>query len=90
MPLCSPDDFHRLWTNIRAHLPRGGRFSGQWYGERDSWMGRAGMTFVTRKEAFTLLDGLEVEYFDEEEHDGLTPRGNAKHWHIFHIVARKP
>ncbi len=90
MPLCPPDDFHRLWTEIRSHLPRGGRFSGQWYGERDSWKGREGITFVTRKEAFALLEGLDVEYFDEEEHDGLTPRGTTKHWHIFHIVARKP
>ena len=34
--------------------------------------------------------GLELEMFDEEEADGVTPRGNSKHWHIFHIVARKP
>ena len=90
MPLCAPADFHRLWAEIRLRLPRGGRFSGQWYGERDSWNGREGITFVSRKQAFALLDGLDVEYFDEEEHDGVTPRGNAKHWHIFHIVARKP
>ena len=37
-----------------------------------------------------MLDGLELEMFEEEEDDGVTPRGNAKHWHIFHIVARKP
>jgi tellurite methyltransferase len=90
LPLCAPQDFHRLWTDIRDRLPRGGRFSGQWYGERDSWMGRPGITFVTRCEALRLLEGLEVELFDEEEHDGVTPRGNAKHWHILHIVARKP
>jgi len=28
--------------------------------------------------------------FEEEEDDGVTPRGNTKHWHIFHIVTRKP
>ncbi len=48
------------------------------------------MTFVGRDEALALLDGLELEMFEEEEADGVTPRGNAKHWHIFHIVARKP
>lgn len=90
MPLCEPDDFRRLWSDIRRHLPLGGRFSGQWYGERDSWMGRPGMTFITRDEAQGLLDGLQIEMFDEEEHDGTTPRGSTKHWHIFHIVARKP
>ena len=89
MPLCEPEAFHRLWDRIREALPTGGRFSGQWYGPRDSWVGRPGMTFVGRDEALALLDGLELEMFEEEEADGVTPRGNAKHWHIFHIVARK-
>jgi tellurite methyltransferase len=89
MPLCEPAAFRQLWERIREALPVGGRFSGQWYGPRDSWVGRPGMTFVSRDEATTMLDGLELEMFEEEEADGVTPRGNAKHWHIFHIVARK-
>ena len=89
MPLCEPAAFHRLWQRIHEALPSGGRFSGQWYGPRDSWAGRAGMTFVSRDEALAMLDGLDLEMFEEEEADGVTPRGNAKHWHIFHIVARK-
>ena len=48
------------------------------------------MTFLERTEAEAMLDGLDVEMFEEEEADGFTPRGNAKHWHIFHVVARKP
>jgi tellurite methyltransferase len=90
MPLCEPLSFRDLWSRIREALPSGGRFSGQWYGPRDSWFGRPGMTFLGRDEALALLDGFEVEMFEEEEDDGVTPRGNAKHWHIFHIVARKP
>lgn len=90
LPLCEPADFRALWPRIVAALASGGRFAGQLYGERDSWIGRPGMTFVTRKEAERLLEGLEIEMFDEEEADGVTPRGNTKHWHIFHIVARKP
>ncbi len=90
MPLCEPAAFHALWDRIRDALPSGGRFSGQWYGPRDSWLGRPGMTFVSRADAERQLDGLEVEMFDEEESDGVTPRGKSKHWHIFHIVARKP
>jgi tellurite methyltransferase len=89
MSLCEPEAFQRLWERIREALPTGGRFSGQWYGPRDSWVDRPGMTFVTRAEALALLDGLDLEMFEEEEADGVTPRGNAKHWHIFHIVARK-
>jgi len=89
MPLCQPDDFRQLWQRIREALPVGGRFSGQWYGPRDSWSGRPGMTFVSREEALGLLDGFDLEMFEEEEADGVTPRGNAKNWHIFHIVAQK-
>jgi tellurite methyltransferase len=90
LPLCEPASFRDLWQRIRDGLPAGGRFSGQWYGTRDSWLGRPGMTFVSREQALALLDGLDLEMFEEEESDGVTPRGKAKHWHIFHIVARKP
>jgi SAM-dependent methyltransferase len=90
MPLCEPAAFRDLWRRIREGLPPGGRFSGQWYGLRDSWAGRPGITFVSRDEALAMLDGLELEMFEEEEADGVTPRGKPKHWHIFHIVARKP
>jgi tellurite methyltransferase len=89
LPLCEPARFHELWQRIGEALPSGGRFSGQWYGLRDSWVGRAGMTFLGRDEAAALLDGFELEMFEEEEADGTTPRGKPKHWHIFHIVARK-
>lgn len=90
MPLCEPEAFRDLWTRIREALPPGGRFSGQWYGPRDSWLGRPGITFVDREEALALLEGFDLEMFEEEESDGVTPRGKQKHWHIFHIVARKP
>lgn len=89
MPLCDPAAFLSLWRRIGEALPDGGRFSGQWYGPRDSWAGRPGMTFLSREEALTLLAGFDLEMFEEEEAAGDTPRGNAKHWHIFHIVARK-
>lgn len=89
MPLCDPESFRRLWQRIGEALPIGGCFSGQWYGLRDSWFGRPGITFVSRDEALALLDGFETEMFDEEEVDSVTPRGHAKHWHIFHVVARR-
>ncbi|MDI1285593.1 MAG: class I SAM-dependent methyltransferase [Reyranella sp.] len=90
MPLCEPTAFRALWGRIREGLPSGGRFSGQWYGPRDSWVDRPGITFLRRDEALAMLEGLDLEMFEEEEADGVTPRGKSKHWHIFHIVARKP
>jgi SAM-dependent methyltransferase len=90
LPLCPPATFAGLWQRLVASLKPGGRFAGQLYGDRDSWAGQPGMTFLTRPQAEALLAPLEVELFREEESDGVTPAGDAKHWHIFHIVARKP
>jgi len=89
LPLCAPDGFAAVWEKICMSLKTGGRFSGQLYGTRDSWAGRSGMTFHTRAEVDELLSGFDVEFFEEEEDDSVTPRGESKHWHVFHIVARR-
>jgi tellurite methyltransferase len=89
LPLCPPERFAGLWARIVDSLCPGGRFAGQLYGERDGWAGRAGMTHVTRAELDRLLEGLAVEDLEEEESDAVTPRGQPKHWHIFHVVARR-
>ncbi len=89
LPLCPPDRFDDLWARIVASLKPGGRFAGQLYGERDGWAGRPGTTHLTRAAAERLLSDLHVELFEEEERDGVTARGKQKHWHIFHIVARR-
>ena len=47
------------------------------------------LTFHTRAEVDTLLADWEVELLGEEEDDSVTPRGTEKHWHIWHIVARR-
>ena len=90
LPLCPSDRFPSVWRKIGDALRSGGRFSGQLYGERDSWADRPEMTFHARPEVDALLASFEVEYLEEEEEDSVTPRGTPKHWHIFHIVARKP
>jgi tellurite methyltransferase len=89
LPLCPAEDFPDVWRKIVGALSAGGRFSGQFYGDRDSWAGNPEMTHLTREEALTVLDPFAIELFEEEEDDSVTPRGTPKHWHIFHIVARK-
>jgi hypothetical protein len=89
LPLCPPERFPALWRKIGDSLVPGGRFAGQLYGDRDSWAGNPGMTHFGRAAALDLLAGFEVEMFEEEESDAVTPRGEPKHWHIFHVVARR-
>jgi tellurite methyltransferase len=89
LPLCPPARFPALWTRLLASLAPGGRFAGQLFGERDEWRGEPGITHLSRDEVERLLEGCEVERLEEEETDTATPYGKRKHWHLFHIVARK-
>jgi len=90
LPLVDPPNFPHLWNNILDCLRSGGRIACQLYGGRDSWVGRPGITFFTKSGIEALLEPLDVEFFREEEDDSVTPRGHQKHWHIFHIVAKRP
>jgi tellurite methyltransferase len=100
LPFCPPDVFPGVWARITDSLVHGGRFCGQLFGERDEWAMREssfarewgsppGMSFHSREEALALLGDFDVEHFDEVDEDGVTAVGDAKHWHLFHIVARK-
>lgn len=89
LPLCPPAEFPALWSRIAASLGPGGRFAGHLFGDRDEWRGDPSITFHDAGEVDALLDGYDVEYLREEEDDSITARGQPKHWHIFHVVARR-
>lgn len=93
LPFCSPAVFPALWRKIDASIVAGGRFAGQLCGPRDSWalrgMDDRPITFHEEASARGLFPNYTIELFEIEETDSVTPRGETKHWHLFHIVARK-
>jgi tellurite methyltransferase len=89
LPLCPPERFPELWARIEHSLAIGGRFAGQLFGEHDEWRGEPGITHHSRTDVERLLAGFAIEMLAEEESDATTPYGKPKHWHLFHIVARK-
>lgn len=88
LPFVPVDAFGGVWSKIVASLRPRGRFCGQLFGDRDSWAAD-GVTCFTRAEVDQLLSGLAIELLDEEERDSADALGNPKHWHVFHVVARK-
>jgi SAM-dependent methyltransferase len=90
LPFCPPGAFPAVWERIERSLSGGGRFCGQLFGDRDGWSGEDDMTFQSRPELDALLSGFEVEWLDELEEDGSTALDEPKHWHLFHVVARRP
>lgn len=95
LPFCHPQDFKKVWRKIVAALPSGGYFCGHLFGDRDSWAanpwlsGKPWLTCQTRSQVEKLLQPFAIEWLEEEEHLGKTPLQEERHWHIFHIVARK-
>lgn len=101
LPFCPPGTFAGLWERVTSSLRPGGRFSGQLFGDRDQWASMAEtsadewtprssvMTFLTKSEVDDLLGDYEIEQLIEIDEDGPTATGRDKHWHLFHVVARK-
>ena len=89
LPFCPPREFPALWARIRRTLAPGGVFAGQLFGIRDTWADDPDLSFHTRHQAETLLDGLDILGLEETERDGHAFSG-PKHWHTFDILARKP
>lgn len=89
LPYCEPMHFHRLWAAVRAALRPGAVLACQLFGPHDSAFGDPDMTFHTADEARALFGGLELVSWTEEDADGSSYAGPT-HWHVFHVVARRP
>ena len=89
LSLCHRNAWNDLWGRITDALSVGGRFSGNLFGDRDSWRDNGLINCLSRQEVESFLKPYDIELFEEEEHFGKTPLGEDRYWHIFHIVARK-
>ena len=92
LPFMPRDHFLDVFTRIKAALAPGGIFAGQFFGVHDDWNTpeRTAMTFLMRAEAEALLSDLDIVELTEDDNDGHIADGSPKHWHAFHILARRP
>ena len=80
-----------VFERLKASLNPGGIFVGQFFGVNDTWnTPDSSMTFFTREQAQKQLEGLDIVEFEEEDQDGATADGTPKHWHVYHVIARRP
>lgn len=89
IPFCQPEHFESAWKRIENAIAPGGRFAGQFFGWKDTWAVNDSMSFHTETQVKELFKAFVMEYVDEVETTGQTIGGLSKHWHIFHVVARK-
>jgi len=90
LPFVPKEKFAEVFVRVKDAISPGGIFVGQLFGIHDQWNTPGStMTFLTREQALELLRGLEIIEFDEEDVDGHVANGSPKHWHVFHVLARK-
>jgi SAM-dependent methyltransferase len=90
LPFNPRTSFNDVVVRIKDSLKPGGIFTGQFFGIRDQWnVPDTSMTFLTRAQVDGLLSDMRVIELREEEHMGKTANGEAKYWHVFHIIAQK-
>ncbi|WP_370476430.1 class I SAM-dependent methyltransferase [Tamlana flava] len=89
LPFCEPEDFKELWNKIVTSIRPGGRFAGQFFGNRDSWASLPNRSHHSREEVLKLLEGFSIEMMREEEREDPPELRKPKHWQIFHVVAKK-
>lgn len=89
LPFISPEAFETVFRRIQNSLVKGGIFCGQFFGVRDEWHSNANMTFHTKAQVGDLLSDMDILSCVEKEKDGKTANGTPKHWHVFHVIARK-
>jgi len=89
LPFCRPEAFPALWAFLTSRLRRGGRFAGQFFGDRDEWQPIRPGSHHTRAQVESLLQPFAVEHMEEVEKEGDDAMGGVKRHHVFHVVARK-
>ncbi|MGJ8635898.1 MAG: class I SAM-dependent methyltransferase [Phycisphaerales bacterium] len=89
LPFCPPSHFDDLWNAIDSAIAPGSRFSGQFFGDRDDWATIEDRTHLPRVKMLDLFDQYIIESLFEEDRPSSHTGGGHKHWHVFHIIARK-
>lgn len=90
LPFTPRDKFSTVWARLQRAIKPGGYFEGQFFGTRDEWNTPGSpVKFVTREELDELLEGLTPVEIQEEDKEGGTATGVTKHWHVFHVIAKK-
>ena len=90
LPFSKPEHFNEVWEKMKSSMVNEGVFSGQLFGVKDEWNKEdSEMTFHTRAQVESLLQGFKVKKLKEVEKEATLVSGGEKFWHIFAIIAVK-
>lgn len=90
LPFMSREHFQEVMEKIKSSLKENGIFVGTFFGNNDSWNTKTSRTnFHSREDIKKLFDDFEIIEFLEKEENKPAVREEIKHWHTFHVTAKK-
>jgi SAM-dependent methyltransferase len=91
LPFIPRDDFAATVVRLRDSVRGAGVIAATFFGKHDEWnVPDNNVTFSTQEEVERMFSGLDLIELTEVEKDGNTADGAPKHWHVFHLTARRP
>lgn len=89
LPFVSAHGFPSVWERLHCSLKMGAIYTGQLFGNRDSWASTLITTTFEKSEVEKLLStGFDVLEYRGEEYDGPSNSEANKHWHVFNFLLR--
>lgn len=89
LPFVPGPQFEPTVARLRDSVRPGGVMAGTFFGANDEWnVPGSDLSFVSRADIERIFRGWQLVEVSEEDRDGHTADGTAKHWHVFHVVTR--
>lgn len=89
LPFNPPETFDYMFGRLVKSVNAGGIFTGQFFGNEDTWASNLEMTFHSDTQIRKLLVDFDILVLREEKKTKETALGGEKFWHVFHVIARK-
>jgi len=90
LPFIARSQFDATVQRERDAVRPGGVMAATFFGENDEWnVAGTEQSFSTRADVERVFSGWELVELTEVEEDGHTADGTPKHWHVFHVTARR-
>jgi tellurite methyltransferase len=90
LPFLPPAHFDATVRRLRDSVRNGGILCATFFGPNDEWnVAGTELTFCTRADVERAVRGWELIELTDVDEDGHTADGTPKHWHVFHLIARR-
>jgi SAM-dependent methyltransferase len=91
LPFIPPEQFDATVRRLRDSVRERGVMAATFFGEHDAWnVPERNLSFSTQAGVKKMFSGWDLIELTEVEEDGHTADGSPKHWHVFHLIARRP